>query len=80
MPPSRLPTRTALVAALQVIRASKDLEWILEAYLGAHGKGLHEKCTSVQHCIPKVRRVAATAVAGTPPKVLLSGLTWCLLL
>lgn len=36
-----------------VIRASKDLEYILEAYLGARGKGLHEKCTSVQHLVPK---------------------------
>lgn len=38
-----------------VIRASKDLEFILEAYLGAQGKGLHEKCTSVQHVLPPVR-------------------------
>ncbi|EFN58592.1 hypothetical protein CHLNCDRAFT_50396 [Chlorella variabilis] len=36
-----------------VIRASKDLEYILEAYLGAQGKGLHEKCTSVQRFIPQ---------------------------
>ena len=49
---------TLLLMLPQVIRASKDLEWILEAYLGAQGKGLHEKCTSVQHCIPKVRRWA----------------------
>ncbi|KAL4440656.1 hypothetical protein ABPG77_000365 [Micractinium sp. CCAP 211/92] len=36
-----------------VIRASKDLEYVLEAYLGAQGKGLHEKCTSVQSVIPQ---------------------------
>lgn len=36
-----------------VIRAAKELEGILEAYLGAHGKGLHEKCTSVQNVIPQ---------------------------
>lgn len=36
-----------------VIRASKDLEYILEAYLGGSGKGLHEKCTSVQRLLPQ---------------------------
>jgi hypothetical protein len=41
---------------VQVIRASKDLEWILEAYLGAQGKGLHEKCTSVGRFLNPVRR------------------------
>ncbi|KAL4457561.1 hypothetical protein ABPG75_012426 [Micractinium tetrahymenae] len=35
-----------------VIRASKDLEHVLEVCLGAQGKGLHEKCTSVQGVIP----------------------------
>ena len=29
---------------------------MLENSLGAQGKGLHEKCTSVQHLISKVRR------------------------
>jgi len=40
---------------MQVIRASKDLEFILETYLGAQGKGLHEKCTSVQRFLSPVR-------------------------
>lgn len=51
--------------AVQVIRASKDLEYILEAYLGAQGKGLHEKCTSVQRFIPQVSsRVEAMRPIG----------------
>ncbi|PSC72633.1 hypothetical protein C2E20_3848 [Micractinium conductrix] len=46
-----------------VIRSSKDLEYILEAYLGAQGKGLHEKCSSVQQyltpaLVKKIRYLA----------------------
>ena len=29
-----------------VIRVSKELEWILETYFGAQGKGLHEKISA----------------------------------
>ena len=31
-----------------VIRASKELEWILEAHFGASGRGLHERVASVE--------------------------------
>lgn len=34
------------------IRSSKDLEHILDTELGAHGKGLHEKISSVETSLP----------------------------
>lgn len=34
-----------------VLAASKKLESLL-MYLGAQGRGLHEKCTSVEHVLP----------------------------
>ncbi len=45
------------------VRASKQLEGILESELGATGKGLHEKVTSVERHLPdslirKLRRIA----------------------
>ena len=54
--PNERFTRLWTLPPVQVIRASKDLEWILEAYLGAQGKGLHEKCTSVGRFLNPVRR------------------------
>ena len=35
-----------------VIRTSKELEYFLEAEFQAHGKGLHEKITSIQNELP----------------------------
>jgi hypothetical protein len=35
------------------IKSSKELEHILEVELGAHGKGLHEKISSVSSALPQ---------------------------
>mmetsp|Transcript_19890 Transcript_19890/g.43515 ORF Transcript_19890/g.43515 Transcript_19890/m.43515 type:complete len:108 (-) Transcript_19890:155-478(-) len=35
-----------------VIRAAKELEWLLETEFGARGKGLHEKISSVPSLPP----------------------------
>jgi hypothetical protein len=35
-----------------VIHSAKELEFILETSFGAHGKGLHEKISSVQNRLP----------------------------
>jgi hypothetical protein len=36
-----------------VIHSAKELEFLLETSFGAHGKGLHEKITSVQSRLPQ---------------------------
>lgn len=39
-----------------VIRVSKELEWVLESYFAASGKGLHEKISSAQGLPPQLER------------------------
>ena len=71
-------THSQHIAAPQVIRASKELEHILDSRFGAGGKGLHEKADSVQgHLSPVRRREAAAAAVGVkvPPCALFAWLT-----
>jgi len=39
-----------------VIRAAKELEWLLDTHFGAYGKGLHEKVRSPLNTIRRLRR------------------------